>query len=898
MCEDLYSHVSTTQNSSIMVLIDKLTKLLPKNKFFTFCISVGLIFGYFGCQIVLASNSNLDLLVTMKAEKSTSVQVASSDWSNQRNGFYEGNGFKTIRFENVRITKEFILKPSFVPNNLVTVRSIEISKNGKILDTLDSFEISSIDPNVKIINLNPDLQLINPEGFAQLLVNFNIRQTLPNRYFAGIISIFKNYDFAAYLTIGLLFFIILGLSVAALRRLFIATFAQIILLGCLIYFLSKILLTEFSVSEIVGKGAFLGFNPKLYSQISVAIGFTYLLLLFKSVLKNKNRLSSSNKKNFCRYFSLLDVFLFFLSFIFYFPRINSANQIAKLGLKINGAPSWDLENIQSWDGLFREGWDPNVQFWYPYGSRIFLNQYPTWLECLNFLIFFFISLGVRVHLFPKIQNFALRIFAQLILFLTLISVVSDPIRLGLPILGVFAIASATSFSKSQIWIGTFWTLICILFGSDVFVYWLLSLIVFNVSQGLSTHTFRNRFDRKIAMFYMQYFLVILIVFLLSLINQFTRQIVSMALVSTKIGEASSDPVFPLSTSWVIWSSLLTLDCAVVWIMSRLNYFKFNGAVLSAIFATSILHLAKMGTRPVYWIFNFDTIILIATLCAMLWYQFAITNRVLQFCGAILVGVWLYFPTYYLNLSYDQPLTNLINELKGEFRSPQISTKNFDNFVNRQELKPFLKERFYVYGDSGYIYVLAGKKPYWQINLYNSTLRADQNRIISELKADNPKHVIIDESALNFDLVPHYLRTPLLLQYILNHYKVEERLNGQYWLLVPKSPTEFGLGSDLMKWKDIFGSKIDLGWIAAHYNGKGTYLHCTFKNNFCYSKLIDVGGTLIREINFTRKSNLFTVSLFVANSSDEFKIPQKYIWPLSEAKNFESYFDFEKLQETK
>lgn len=873
--------------------------MLSKSKISSLLISISLISGFFSVQFVQFSNSSVDLLVTMEADKSSYVQVASSDWSNQRNSFYTGKGLETLSFKNVRITDQFILKPSFVTDNLVTIHSIEFIKKGRSLYRLKSYDVVSIDPQVRILSLSPNLQLINPDGFAQVILNVETKQALPNRFVSEIFSIFKIYDFTPYLTIGVLFLLMLGITLVPLQRIFVVAITQAIFLGSSIYFASKFLLSEYSVSTIVGKGGYLGLNPKLYSQVSLFLGGIYLALLLMRTFRLGNRPRLQDMVEFKTFQPIAHMFFSIVCFILYVPRILTANQNAKLGLSLKNQPSWDLENIQTWEGLFRRGWDPNIDFWYPYGARIFLNQYPTWLELLNFFVFLLITLGVTRHLFPRIKNEYLQTLIQLIFFITLITMISDPIRLGLPILGIFVIATIRSFTNFQIWIGLLWTLICVLFGSDVFVYWMVSLCVFHVAltfSSIRSPMLRSYVTERIATFHLRHLFGLSIIFLVCGLHPFSRQIISLAFASAKAGEASSDPVVPVSSSWLIWSSLLILNCVLFWIMSRLEFFKFNGVVLTAIFATSVLHLAKMGTRPVYWIYSFDAIILISTLCVMLYAQFAVLKKHYQVLAGFLVGVWLCFPNYNLSFGGSNIWKSLTSEIGGEFRNPKVDFQNFSNYDERKVLLPFTHKKFYVYGDSGYIYVMAGQKPYWQTNLYNSALLTDQKTIISKLKADKPKYVIIDKNALNFDLVPHYMRNPQLLRYILLSYKFERRLNDQYWILVSKNPSEVGVISDVSKLAGVFGSKIDLGWVATNYEGKGSFISCSQRNNFCGSILLSQGGAMVRELDLIVESNEFKISLFVYEFSDDFKIPLDFVWPISGANDFDTYFDYETTQE--
>jgi hypothetical protein len=873
--------------------------MLNNKKIFALLMLFSLISGILSIQFIQESNSNADLLVTMEAEKPTNVQVASSDWSNQRNTLYGGKGVETLSFKNVRVADQMILKASFVPNNLVKISSIEFTKRGKTSYRLMSYDVVSIDPNVNIISSSPNLQFINTLGYAQLILNLEINQSLSNRYISDAFSIFREYDFTPFLAIAILFFLMLSFRVASLRIIMFGAFAQLLIFLCLIYFACRILLDEYGVTDVIGKGAYLGLNPKLYSQISVITGGIYLITSLIRTYHLGNTLGIEVKKDFLKVFSLPSTIFFVISFIVYLPKILSANQNAKLSLGLDRQPSWDLENVQSWEGLFRQGWDPNLDFWYPYGSRIFLNQYPTLLELLYYLIFVFITIGVSLYLFPRFKNRYLGVAIQVLLFITLISIVSDPVRLGLPILGVFAIASAKSFSNVQIWVGLFWTLICVLFGSDVFVYWLVSLFVYHLSLTLSTksvHNLRSYFNDRIATFHLLHLLGLVFVFLACSIHPFSRQIIALALSSTKAGEASSDPVVPLSPAWLIWSSLLILNCIMFWMITRLEFFKFNGIVLSAIFATSILHLAKMGARPIYWIYSFDAVILASTLCVMLFFQFALQNRIFQFCAGFLIGIWLCFPAYNLTFEKTDLWKSLSAELRGEFRDPKVDYQNFSNYESRDVLLPFTSKRFYVYGDSGYIYVMAGQKPYWQINLYNSAFPTDQNRVISELRNNKPKYVIVDLAALNFDLVPHYMRNPQLLQYVLTNFKIEKKLNDQYWILVSRKQSEVSLGNDVSDWTDIFGTTIDLGWVGTNYQGKSPHISCGNQNNYCDSKLIAQNDELVRELNFMVESKEFRVRLSVSELSDDFKIPVDFIWPIASSKNFDTFFAYETIQE--
>ena len=862
---------------------------------FSLILSAILIFfaGYFleiGFQYV---SEPVQMQITLKAEKPTPVQVANLDWSNQITSFYDGSDWETITFNGIQSKNKFIIKSSFVPSNRVLIRDLTIIYHEKQIAKYSNIEIKSIDSSVEILKRNHYFESYNPTGFAQFQVNLPNKTPHQLNFLSKLNIISDQIDyFLPILILQTIVFIRLVYFSKGKAKTNFAVFLSLI--GLTISLLIAIWRLQglYTSEKIIGKSAYRGFSPLLLSNMTI---FTALLMYLISlsliffrikkqslVLSISTRTLTGTKFNQLRQFFSISI----LGLLTNLDKLVYANSNYRNAIENPSSVSWDLQNIQVWDALTRIGYFPNFDFWYPYGYKIFLNFYPTISQILDVIILVLITLEI-MRLLLRIGSSEVNVFFISVIFLILASsVLTDMQRIGIPLLGILLLAKCKIYSKGYFATIGIFSFIALLFGADVFGYFMGGLAIYILTIFLIDSFYEddirlalsNRFKLFIIKFLPITSLIFTILWLLPL-SQNVLQVLGQA---KGIATYSSD--YPPLNSFPSYIWLLQIIFLVLNVFFIVIYTKSSELlpVIFALVAISFFHLSKSGTRTVFWVSAIDFILISILVLAIslnsIKYKRFGTNILL----CLIIG---YFTATYLNFNslanygeLKNVSVNVMNELKGQFLDKSLNSHIRDKYLDSDVIDFAHKKKIFVYGDSPAVYLASTNgMSYWISNLYNASLPYDQSKAILLLETNAPDAILVDLNSLNFDTVPHYLRNNLILRYLLEKWQPEEKLNARYWILKSRNSNQ-DLGNLTARWVRLFGSEIDLGWVPTHQKVGVASQRCNKNNMFCGYKLVEVGSQFFRSKEIMVNKVRFFVTLSVENKKSEFIVNTSYLWP--------------------
>jgi hypothetical protein len=85
-------------------------------------------------------------------------------------------------------------------------------------------------------------------------------------------------------------------------------------------------------------------------------------------------------------------------------------------------------------------------------------------------------------------------------------------------------------------------------------------------------------------------------------------------------------------------------------------------------------------------------------------------------------------------------------------------------------------------------------------------------VLDWLRRKNPRFVIWETDALEYDHVPHMVRLPLIYTYVVEHYRFVRAI-GPYHILEQRPPVQAsGQPADLEYWRRVLGDRVDLGHV--------------------------------------------------------------------------------------
>jgi hypothetical protein len=162
-----------------------------------------------------------------------------------------------------------------------------------------------------------------------------------------------------------------------------------------------------------------------------------------------------------------------------------------------------------------------------------------------------------------------------------------------------------------------------------------------------------------------------------------------------------------------------------------------------------------------------------------------------------------------------------------FTKNSVEVKQVFDAVTSENLSA-RKDDLYVLGDDAFFYILFQKHPPPFVSVYDGGPLYAQQTNLNWLKSHNPSLVIWNSSVASFDGVPNLVRVPLLYEYVMQNFKLHEKI-GKYVLLTPLPPGE---KPDFVFWLQNLGKTLELGFVPIESNLKN-FPPCT---EDCYELL--------------------------------------------------------------
>lgn len=858
--------VNRTQSISILSLL--------------FCIisaSSGIALYTFG----VLKGDTLFLSFNVKADKETSIQVASQDWESQFTLGYDTPGeWKYLQFPIAFSPQRLILKPSFVPNNRVEIRDIKLFRTNDDSQLVSGFAVDTLDPAVSMDVSALGIKAANPDGFIQFYLNLDTEAKPGSELqfrFQNILSVWPiSFFLLAFLMLFVAFSNVQVVRFFSLKYIFYSSILPIFVYsaGLLAINFSRLGFTNFST---IGKSNYLGFNPLVMPYLTIIMGilfFTGLLFAKKKVVSGANHVRHISESNAIPVIPTT-VFVFNL-ILFTLFRAQKARNGYLQQFRSDGSVSWDLENIQAWDGLYRLGFRPNEDFWYPYGSRIFLNSFPLLTSLLEGILVGLVGLFFLKWLNQHTRSTVIITLVPIALVIPMFSLTTDYFRILLPIVGILILFNCNHkhfLFHIKIVLISFLTLS---FGSDTYTYWIIGLLTFILFKftDWGTEGIKSSLIKTV-----QILLPIIIVQIFLCLTLFSipfyKPIIEILVHSQDHLIASCEPMAIGGIPWKIWVLSMVFIMLITFVIFRIGGQYSISSLAVAISAMSILHLSKSACRPAFWLNNLDIVLLSSIMIVIL----TIVSTPPKLLAGSFLSLFLF-----LTWSYSKPLIPInIQELTQQFKSELTNEALSEKYVNQLFEKYGIggddllnkNESVYIFGDSGMHYVYLKQKPFWHINLYNSAPERETEVVLHELKTRQPDVVLIDLDSLTFDLVPAHLRNYRILGYILDNWMPSDEM-VQGFSVARRITSYTSMEERLSAWTEVLGNSIELESISG-LESQTTQRHCNYRNNFCASILVERQGTFYRSVQFSIRGTIFAVHLKVDSPDSAFSLPLDYLW---------------------
>lgn len=119
-------------------------------------------------------------------------------------------------------------------------------------------------------------------------------------------------------------------------------------------------------------------------------------------------------------------------------------------------------------------------------------------------------------------------------------------------------------------------------------------------------------------------------------------------------------------------------------------------------------------------------------------------------------------------------------------------------------------RVFTVTDDPALYILTGQPPVWLANLYNTSPRYEQARMVRWLREDDPPYAVINRDRWGWDEFQYVVRTPLLFAEVVDRYVPFDAV-GRLDLLRRRGAAE---ALPLPYWRDTLGADVNVGRLAS------------------------------------------------------------------------------------
>lgn len=609
----------------------------------------------------------------------------------------------------------------------------------------------------------------------------------------------------------------------------------------------------------VSRASFIGINPEgmFYTTLilfTMIILVTYVFVTFtnrNSKLKEINvvELSSDHKqqpKSRSNFEFVLIVFIAVVSAGNLIPR--------RLNLINNWKPAlldWDVQNFDTWNGLFLHGYTPMKDFWYPYGNIIYLTAYPVKGFVLIVILTIFFLYLLR-NIFKELENpFAIRITLYLCSFILLLDrfTVNDyftVVRYGLTSVSIYTLISYILRREKipyLVWV-CISSAILISLSNAVLIYSVTYLVIFSYTLFIE----KKKFSLFLLQFYKYVFsrnsvvMLIPLIFLVTnlAINRSISNEIRLLTKSSEYNQGWSFPmifmskfmedrdtylvtflgfflIFTLSLLFIIAKKIVIKDFTYY-----IHYFSILGVCI--FFILGLLKFSIRGPIHDLWIIVIVAIMILIS-------RIKLYKIVLLPVGAAIIALG------YLNYPNLIQYKYLIDSIKilNEKQIMQKQYANIDNYAIKSSWVNVLEylnvnsiTNFATLTDNGYLYLQNFSKPYFHIVQHAYSTSYGNSEMLRYWTDGAPDYVILDLHTLNFEGVNAQLRSSELVHYTIKNYSSQYN-SDEIYVFKKKLINDNIIDPVFFK---IF-SEVDLGNLTRiiHNNVQNTDI-CTINEKDC------------------------------------------------------------------
>lgn len=540
---------------------------------------------------------------------------------------------------------------------------------------------------------------------------------------------------------------------------------------------------------------------------------------------HKKKVAFKMKQNLLAPVLLFFVFCFFYVSLLPPPITTFVEKTDNLG--------WDPANLLAWQWAMLEGQNPFSDFWYPYFCRIYIETFNlTWVlniiqigiiyfcflllcdgETLFASLFFWILAAAYFHKFPESWVGSMRYLLSLSCAWLLAVALKDSFKITfLKLFAGFWLGCAFFIEPTQA------------VAAALCIFPIPFLIMLRNKSELSRLMI-------ISMYVMVGFLLAIAICAGGLAA--AGNLYAFWDLVLNLPEHTNGCLFPSNIlDWINISNkpenlvlILTMAALFIGVYATVMSFKKPQFIFWILLSTgtlSSLIFYKQLARPhmAHQFLLIPTAGLSLVLCEKICKK--MNNCISQQICYVLLGVGLFLFVPFQNVSSKKDLW--IREAKLKLMPTAIKLNvEFDHKINEilgtNALREFLLTRsIYVLGDASFWYLQKPQAIPPYITFYNMSPQKCQKQTISWLETQKPEIVLWEPEKDKFDSVPNTVRCPLIFDYIVRNYFVDQT-SGSDRFRVLKKRKNIGVSSktDIDPWLKNLGNQVDYGFIPTAFH---------------------------------------------------------------------------------
>jgi hypothetical protein len=500
-------------------------------------------------------------------------------------------------------------------------------------------------------------------------------------------------------------------------------------------------------------------------------------------------------------------------------------------------PDWDSNNIVVWNWLAHAGYLPMRDYWYPYGGYYLFELPAPW----GLLLWALYRCWVFASLYVALDRLTGRPLA--VCAFTLFVFIGD----GLAFPGVWRFLLVVLVALSYLTISSrhdnrgraFFWLTCAIVGIIEPVQLVSAGVAVGLIFALDVYqgrdwTFAAIGDRLLRDFGVPAAVLAFYVLLLLIAGQgrglldFYGNLGDATVYSAEPADLAGAARNPLSVQFLILATpfaALAIGLADRWRTGRPDPFADSMIALGVV---GIMMLQKHLVRPMDWQLFVVPCLIFAVYLIFWWGRVSLVGQALVgvtlgVAFAVLVQNGGLISIWYAGLNGPSRLASSLGVLLApgnrvvEGNAQKYAPARFAALKEETALAAELSKPaagsappdFFVLGDSPILYLLAGRKPPYHVNDYNSSPIYEQAKLADYIDRAKPPTVVWDPNTQSFDLFQSVLRNPLTYGAVIPAYVPDHR-SGRYEVLRRRAAGE-PVALDF--WRDRLGSQVNYGHFA-------------------------------------------------------------------------------------